>query len=231
MYGLVLASLFARILWPAEGGSAGFFGQLLSFGAFSSFTFSPFGASSLCTLFVASSLTVVFDEISMMEGFASFSRSNAYSGLASFPQFIGFPLFLAGTSASLDVDDSSITARFPILLNFSFSCLDALNPFLRRLLGSLTVLVVLCSCGASQLFFLTSSQRLAPASILSFFHVPKLLNRNRLGSLQAGTVRCYLGLKNSNTFPLNLISPYLALSPFVFQTATFRPFSYLSSPK
>ena len=90
-----------------------------------SFYFSPFGASSLSARFGASSLTVVFDEISMVEGFASFSRSNANSGLASFPLFVGFPLFFASASASLDVDDSSMTARFPILLSFSFCCLDA----------------------------------------------------------------------------------------------------------
>ena len=122
MYGPFFSTCQATV---AITGSAGFSGQLLSFGAFSSFTFSPFGASSLCALFGTSSLTVAFDDISMMAGFASFSRSNANSGLASFPHFVGFPLFLAGTSASLDVDDSSMTARFPILLSFSFCCLDA----------------------------------------------------------------------------------------------------------
>ena len=108
---------------------------IASSGPFSSFdAFSCFGGGAS---FGAFSFVSIVDVISMMEGCVSLSRSKAISGVGAFPHFVFtsegsdfphfvfFPFLFADVSNSLQLDESSIIARFPAFLSLSFCSLDA----------------------------------------------------------------------------------------------------------
>ena len=74
------------------------------------------------------SLSVVFDEISIMDGGLSSSNSMATSGVFASPRFVTFPFLGAGCSGSLELEVSLIWARRPTFLS-TFDCLWSLGVF------------------------------------------------------------------------------------------------------
>ena len=120
----------------------------------------------------AVSFTVVFDEMSIMEGGAPSSKSMATSWVFAFPRFFTFPFLAAGCSDSLELGVSSTLALLPVFLSVYFCSVDAHTmsrfekTFGRFAFSGSTAIVCCVSCTTSPVFLAKAASSLE-TSILS----------------------------------------------------------------